>query len=122
MIPLYLDEDALNVVLAQGLATRGIDVSTVTIAGMRRRSDAEQLEFASSQGRAIFSFSFSFNVAHFLGLHAAYMRAGKHHAGFILVRQRRYTPSEMLRRLTRLATALNPDEMIDRVEFLNDWG
>lgn len=49
------------------------------------------------------------------------MREGRHHAGIIMAPQRRFGVGELVRRLTRLATALEPDEMADRLEFLNDW-
>jgi hypothetical protein len=77
-----------------------------------------QLALAASQDRAIFSF----NVADFQRLHSLYMHTGRHHAGAILVRQGKYDVGEVIRRLSRLSAAFEPDQAMDRLEFLNDWG
>jgi hypothetical protein len=118
VLRLYLDEDAMSLALARGLEARGVDIATVAGERMRQRDDAAQLAFAAANGRTIFSF----NVGDFMRLHAQYMREDRHHAGIVLVRQQRFGVGEILRRLLRLATTLESDDMTDRLEFLNDWG
>jgi hypothetical protein len=48
-ICLYLDEDARREALLQGLRARSVDVITVAEAGMLRRSDEEQLNWAKRE-------------------------------------------------------------------------
>ena len=85
---------------------------------MRGRTDEEQLAFATAVGRAILSY----NVGDFMRIHAASLREHRPHAGIVLVRQRRYGVGELVRRLRNLATALEPADMLSRLELLNDWG
>ena len=108
----------MSAALVFGLVAQGIDVSTTASQGMRHRSDNDQLALAASQDRAIFSF----NVADFQRLHSLHMHTGRHHAGVILVRQGRYDVGEVIHRLARLSAAFEPDQAMDRLEFLNDWG
>ncbi|NES21463.1 MAG: hypothetical protein F6K41_21670 [Symploca sp. SIO3E6] len=51
-IQLYLDED-VNVLIADLIKAKGFDVTTARDAGQLRISDAEQLAYAVSQGRAL---------------------------------------------------------------------
>jgi hypothetical protein len=53
-IRLYLDEDAAQHAIVDGLRNRGVDVLTVLEAGMTSTTDEEQLKFATSQGRSIY--------------------------------------------------------------------
>ena len=117
MLGLYLDEDATSRALLAALRTHGIDATSVLDEHLRGRTDEEQLVFATSVGRSIFSH----NVGDFMRIHAAFMREHRSHAGIVLVRQRRYGVGELLRRLTNLATVLESKDMQNRLEFLNDW-
>jgi hypothetical protein len=45
--------------LVNGLRARGIDVLTVGEVARKRLEDAEQLEFATSQGRVLYTFNTS---------------------------------------------------------------
>ena len=47
---------------------------------------------------------------------------GRSHAGMVLVPQQHFGVGETIRRLDRLADAFEPNDMIDRVEYLTDWG
>jgi len=78
-------------------------------------SDESQLEWATAERRAFFTF----NVAHFAALHGIWLRHGRHHAGIVLSSQRPL--GELVRRLLRLAAALDSKAMLDRLEFLSDW-
>lgn len=70
-VHLYLDEDAQRTSLVRALRARQIDVLTANESELVGVSDAEQLAFAASQNRVIFTF----NRGDFLRLHAAYLRA-----------------------------------------------
>lgn len=54
---LYFDEDTMDTDLVHALRIRGVGVTTVLEQGMIRRDDIEHLEFATSQGRALYSFN-----------------------------------------------------------------
>jgi hypothetical protein len=47
------------------------------------------------------------------------MRRNRHHAGIALSSQRPL--GDLLRRLKKLAAALDSESMRDRLEFLSDW-
>jgi hypothetical protein len=114
MIRLYLEEDSMRRSLVRALRARGIDVITALDAGMIGRTDEQQLEYARTQGRALYSF----NVAHFYRLHTAYVTQGKSHAGIVLARQQRYSVAEQTRHLLRLVASKSAADMKNRVEFL----
>ncbi len=117
-IRLYLDEDSMSRSLVQALRARGIDVATALDAQMIERSDRDHLDYATAQGRVLYSF----NVADFYLLHTQYLSQGKCHAGIVLAHQQRYTIGEQMRRLLRLIASLSAEDMKDHVEFLSAWG
>ena len=117
-VRLYFDADSMQRAVLAGLRARGVDATTALEAGMTNRSDEEQLEFARSQGRALFSF----NASHFCRIHAELLADGKPHAGIILAPQQRYSIGERVRRLLKLIAAKTAEEMRDHLEFLSHWG
>jgi hypothetical protein len=117
-IRLYLDEDAMDSVLVQYLQARNIDVITPQQENTRGFSDEKQLDFATTQGRVIYTY----NVPDFCRIHADYMKHGKHHAGIFVCQQQRYTINEQVRRLLHLFAAKSSEEMADNLEFLSAWG
>ena len=104
--------------LVRALRARGVDVTTALDEGMIERSDAQHLDYATAQGRVLYTF----NVGDFYRLHISYLAQGKSHAGIILVRQQRYSVGEQMRRLLKLVAAKSAEEMRDSVEFLHAWG
>ena len=116
-IRLYFDVDSLERAVLIGLRARGVDAATALEAGMTEAMDEEQLEFARSQGRVLFSF----NVSHFCHLHSEYLSHGRLHAGIIVAPQQRYSVGERIRRLLSLVAAKTAEEMQDRLEFLSEW-
>src|SRR4030042_5975647 len=82
MIKLYLDENVPESI-AVALLLRGYNVITVKEAGRKGLSDIEQLKYASSENRLIFTF----NIADFYKLHTEFIEAGIEHKGIILSRQ-----------------------------------
>jgi uncharacterized protein with PIN domain len=116
-IRLYLDEDAGSRSLAREFRARGIDVTTPASEGMLGESDESQVEFATQQGRVIYTF----NVGDYYKIHADYIEQGKTHAGMILVHQKRYSLGEQIRRTLTLIAKLTAEDMKNRVEFLSAW-
>src|SRR5437016_5494200 len=117
-VALYLDEDSQSSSLVEALRTRGVDVITAREAGMLKRTDVEQLEWASAQGRVLFSS----NTSDFYSLHTSFLREGRSHAGVILARQQHYSVGELMRRLLKLIATRSAEEMQNQVEFLSAWG
>jgi hypothetical protein len=114
-VHLYLDEDAQRTSLVRALRARQIDVLMANESELVGVSDAEQLAFAASQNRVIFTF----NRGDFLRLHTEYLRDGRHHAGIIVSDQLEI--GVVVRRLLKLLDARTAGQMHDRVEFLGSW-
>lgn len=112
-----MDEDSSKRAVARGLRQNGIEVLTAIEAGRQGASDEEQLEFAATQGRVLFSA----NVADFARIHKAWLQAGRHHSGLVLLHRQRTPIGIQVRALTRLANALVPGAMRDRQEYLSGW-
>jgi len=117
-IRLYCDEDSLDHDLVRALRVRGVDVATALGEGMIARKDEEHLDYATQQGRAIFSF----NRGDFYRLHTQYLKQGKSHAGIILANQQQYSVGEQMRRILRLNAAKTAEDMRNWIEFLSAWG
>ena len=117
MIALYLDEDSVRGSLVRGLRAGGIDVVTTAELGRLGADDDDQLRFATSQGRTIYTA----NLAHFPRLHTEWLRAGRHHAGIIVLPKQRTLIGVQVRALTRLLNAHSPETMRDHLEFLSRW-
>jgi hypothetical protein len=118
IIRLYFDADSMERAVLSGLRARGIDATSALEVGMADSSDDEQLEFALTAARVLFSF----NVGDFQRIHLQYLSRGDTHAGIILAAQQRYSIGERIRRLQKLIATRTAEAMTDRVEFLRDWG
>ena len=117
-VRLFFDVDATRHSVVTGLRKRGVDVLTSLEAGTTEETDDAQLAFATSQGRAIYSF----NVGDFCALHFQWLSQQRSHAGIIVASQQRYSVGEQIRRLVRLANTLSSEQVQNRLEFLSDWG
>ncbi len=111
---LYIDEDAGEHAVVQGLRARNIDVLTTIEANLLSNDDLSQLAFATSIGRAIYTF----NVGDFAKLHNDYLSQNKTHAGIIVIPDQRYSIGEKVRRLAGFVSRTSSEEMINRMEFL----
>ena len=114
---LCFDEDAMDTELVRGLRLRGFDVLTAAEAELLGRSDPDQLAFATSQSRGLYSF----NVADYHEIHTSWTAAGRPRAGLLLAQQRRYSIGEQIRRIVRLSATISADAMRNREEFLGAW-
>lgn len=111
---LYIDEDAGEYAVIKGLRARNIDVLTTIEVGRLGSDDPDQLEFASSIGRAIYTF----NVGDFARLHNEYLTQKKTHAGIIVMPDQRCSIGEKVRRLASFISRTSAEEMINRMAFL----
>jgi hypothetical protein len=112
-----LDEDIQSDALIRALRARGVSVVTTSEAGGARRTDEEQLRFATSRNLVFVTC----NIVHFARLHADSMAAGREHAGIVLVQQQRWGPGELARRVIRLLAAAASQSMRNRLEFISNW-
>lgn len=117
MLPLFLDEDSLSRALVRGLHSKNIDVLTAFEASRREASDEEQLAFATSRGRPIYTS----NVDDFARLHRGWLANGRHHAGIIVLADQRTDVGVQIRALVRLCNEIESTSMRDRLEFLGNW-
>lgn len=117
MIRLYIDHDSSDDALVGGIRRLGIDVLTSHEAGKARSPDAEQLAYAHSTGRAIYSA----NVRDFARLHRDWMAAGKRHHGIVVRRDQLMPVGVQLRRLADVATNFPPERMDDFFLYLDSW-
>src|SRR4029453_14915447 len=121
--------------LVNALRARGIDVLTALEAQRIERSDEDHLNFATAQGRVLYSF----NVGDFHRLYTIYMEQNKSHAaivlalhshagivlalhshaGIVLALQQQYGVGEQMRRLLPLIAHLTASDMQNRVGFLS---
>jgi hypothetical protein len=95
--------------IARGRHRRGIDVTTTVEAGLLHTTDEEQLAYATSEGRVLFT-----QDADFLRLDAA----GVVHTGIAFCHAGSRPVGEIIRRLTLIWEIYEPEEMESRVEFL----
>jgi hypothetical protein len=103
--------------LVRGLRARSVDVLTVFEAGRLGLPDEDQLRFAASQGRAIYTA----NVNDFARIHARWVRTGRHHTGIILLFNQRTDIGVQIAALVRASNDLTPDAARDRMAHLSDW-
>lgn len=106
-IRFYADEHVPRAVV-EGLRQRGVDILTVSDAGLLGASDNEHLAFALQQGRVLFT-----QEVDFLRLHSS--RVG--HAGIVDTGQGT-TIGETIRGLVLVHEVLSPDEMKGHLEYL----
>ena len=114
---LYFDEDCMDHDLVQAMRIRGMDVTTALEQGMIEQPDEVHLNFATSQGRVLYSF----NVGDFYQLHTRYLQTSRVHSGIIVAPQQRYTVGQQLRCLLKITATLSAQAMQNRLEFLSNW-
>ncbi|MBW7897494.1 hypothetical protein B188_23170 [Candidatus Brocadiaceae bacterium B188] len=113
-IKLYLDED-VPLAFAQALINRGVNVFTTQTVKNDGKSDEEQLNYATKEGRTIFTH----NKRDFMILHNECLGKGKEHARIILSDQ--MPVGILLRRFMKLWFSLNDTAVRNRLEFLSNW-
>ena len=68
---------------------------------MIQQPDEKQSEYATIQGRVLYSF----NVGDFCRLHSQWLANQRNHAGIVLAQQQQYSVGEQMRRLLRLVAS-----------------
>lgn len=102
-----MDEHVSKAVV-KGLRERGVDVLTVSEAGMMGAADKAHLQFAKQQKRVIFT-----QDTDFLRLHAS----GEEHNGIVYAHQKTST-GDIIFGLMLISELLSPDEMTGHIEFV----
>ncbi|MGI0483553.1 DUF5615 family PIN-like protein [Geminocystis sp. CENA526] len=107
-IKFHLDEN-ISQAIANGLKRRGIDVTTTPEQNFIGISDEEQLFFAISQRRVIFT-----QDTDFLRLH----HQGINHYGIVYCQQKSKSIGEIIQYLILIWQILEVEEMINHLEYL----
>lgn len=110
----YTDEGAYKSV-AEALRRAGFDAISTPEVNRLGTDDDSQLEWAASQRRTLVTF----NVAHFVRLHATWITQGRAHAGIVVSSQ--HPVGDTIRRLSRLAAAHDASRLQNALEFLGNW-
>jgi hypothetical protein len=108
VLAFHLDEH-MDHAIAQGLRSRGVDVTTTTEAGLLGADDSVQLAFGVREGRVIVT-----NDSDFLAL----ANEGVEHAGIAFAPRGSRTIGHIVRGLCLRSDCLEPSEMAGQVEFL----
>ncbi len=103
-ITLYTDADVHGKLAAQ-IRARGFDAISAYEAGHAALDDLEQLEYATSQQRAILTC----NARHFAPLYQQWWQAKRKHYGIIVSQQ--LPVGEMLRRVLCMLNQLSAEEL-----------
>jgi predicted nuclease of predicted toxin-antitoxin system len=107
-IRFYMDEH-YDLAVTKGLRQRGLDVLTVQGAGRRGLPDADQLAFATAEGRV-----FVTHDPDYLALH----QSGQAHAGIAWCHAQKYAIGMLVQLLELLHATSDRDQMRNRVEYL----
>ncbi len=113
-ISLYTNTD-IHGKLVSKLRQKGFDAVSAYEEKSGDLSDAEHLEYAASQGRAILTH----NSKDFEPLYQQWWETGKHHSGVIV--SKRIGLGEWLRRVLRLLNTLTAGEMKDNFINLSEF-
>jgi uncharacterized protein with PIN domain len=103
----YVDEH-VGIAIVHGLRRRGVDVATVSQAGLRGRNDEAQLAFALKEGRVTFTQDRDFLR------HAA---SGIPHAGVVYAPQG-VAIGTIISGLLLIYNVLSAEEMVENVEYI----
>jgi uncharacterized protein with PIN domain len=107
-IRFYFDQHVPSAV-ARGLRRRGVDVLTAQDADRCGASDQDQLQFSTQQGRVFVTFD-----ADFIDLASR----GIEHTGIAFCAASKYSIGELIYALLLVDDTLQPDDMLNHVEFL----
>lgn len=114
MIKLYLDENVPEAISVE-LRLRGYDIKTVRDAGRKGTSDIEQLTYATSENRSLFTF----NTSDFCKIHAEMVKKGMNHSGIIVSKQ--LPVGTIVRALSKLLSSTKSEMVLNNIIWLSDW-
>lgn len=107
-IHFHLDEN-VPIAVAEGLRRKGINATTTEQAGLKQKSDREQLAYACQNGRVL--------VTHdrdFLKLH----EKGVTHFGIVYCQQNKRSIGQIIRFLVLVYEIMDSQEMVGQLEYL----
>lgn len=107
----YLDED-VDILVANLLAARGLDVKTAREQEMLGKSDPQQLTFAISLDRCLLTH----NRLDFEALHSNYLINKKYHQGILMAKRR--NAYEIAERTAILLDTLTADEIANQLFYV----
>jgi predicted nuclease of predicted toxin-antitoxin system len=110
-IKVYLDED-VNVLVAEIIYSRNFEALTVSEAGRKGKSDAEQLEFAINGKYAILTH----NRVDYEDLAKEYFESGRNHCGIIIAVRR--SPNKIAERLLEILNDFTADELKNQIIYI----
>lgn len=113
-LPLYMDNDSANRALVHELRRAGLDVLTSREAGRERASDVEQLEFATTERRVLYTG----NRRDFARIHAEWMAANRTHAGIVTRARQRLPVGRQVSGLLRICSELEAAGAMNRFTYL----
>ena len=108
---LLLDAD-VRVTAAHALRLRGFDVISIRETGKESLPDEDVLQCAADQNRCLFTY----NAAHFPGIHARWLAESRHHSGIVLSKQLELRV--LLRRLQGFLNSFTPAMLADQIIWL----
>jgi len=114
MVKLYLDENVPEAI-AVALRLRGYDIRTVKDAGRKGISDSDQLKYATSEDRTIFTF----NIADFYKIHTEFVKKEINHSGVIFSKQ--LPIGTVVKGLSKVLSSINPKNLQNSIIWLSDW-
>ena len=117
MFSLYFDEDASDRRLLRALRADGFDCLTAHEAGQLEATDEDQLAFAASHNRVLYSN----NAGDFARLHREWQLTERSHSGIVVVSAQRSPIGAQLRGIRTLAERFEPEDMVNRLEFLLNY-
>ena len=106
-VRLYLDGDSVHGGVGRGLRAVGVDVMTATEAQMLGAADEDQLAFATSLSRTIYTA----NCAYYQRLHGEWLAEGRQHAGIVCNPHQRLAVGEQLRGLLAIKALFDADDL-----------
>lgn len=109
---IFFDEDVSANIVAN-LRQRGFDVSSARDAMRLQLSDDQQLAFAASEKRVIFTH----NRLDFEDLHHRYVESDVVHYG-IIIAKRRQSDSLVVSKLLELIDSTSPEQMMNQLRYL----
>ena len=111
-VPLYMDQHVPSAI-TQGLRRRGVDVVTTQEDGTATWGDEKILERATSLGRTLFT-----EDEDFLAIVSTWQQTGRTFSGLVFAQQLDITIGRAIADLELIAKALDPVDMLNRVEFI----
>jgi len=112
--PIYADENAQSRALVKLLVHAGIECLTANDAATNGWPDGDQLAFAAGRGYVILTH----DSVDFQRLHSEWSKAGREHAGVIIVTDNRMPTSLLFTRLMALQSSRSPETMRNAILFV----